>query len=357
MAERFYPGDPAGQNRSGTLPLLAVAACVIGAVATARALVRSRAALDLAGKRVLVTGGSRGLGLILARKLAAQGARVAICARDPEELARARQDIGKASPGAETVVTLVCDLTDKSQTLQLARDAESQLGGPIEILIHNAGLIQVGPMETQTEADYEEALRLHFWAAYHLTHAVLPSMRARRQGRIALIASIGGKVGIPHLLPYSTSKFALVGFGEGLRAEVLKDGILVTTVCPGTIRTGSPRNAFFKGQHEKEFTWFSVGDSLPILSQSADRCADEILDAVIHGDAELVTSLPGRMLALLHGLLPGLTADLMGQVNKLLPAPGGIGTERRKGYESQTALSPSILTALTEKAEDDNNQK
>ena len=346
-----------GRNNDGLIAALAVAAGAIGAAAAVRAWLRSRAALDLNGKNILITGGSRGLGLILARKLAAQGARIVICARDAEELTRARQDIATTSPDAPPVITLVCDLTEKAQIKQLIEGAQAQLGGPIEVLIHNAGIIQVGPMETQTEADYEEAMNIHFWAAYHLAHEVLPSMRTRRAGRIAFVASLGGKAPIPHMLPYCTSKFALVGFGEGLRAELLKDNIFVTTICPGTIRTGSPRNAYFKGQHDKEYTWFYMSDSLPGISQSADACANEIIDAVVHGDAEIITSLPGKALALFHGILPGVTSDLMGQVNKILPAPGGIGTERRKGHESQMLISLGILTVLTEKAEEDNNQK
>jgi NAD(P)-dependent dehydrogenase (short-subunit alcohol dehydrogenase family) len=345
------------RDKDGLWAALAIAAGTLGTVAAVRAWLRSRNTISLSGKNVLITGGSRGLGLILARKIAALGGRIVICARDAEDLTRARQDIAAAAPDAAPVITLVCDLTDKAQVKQLVRDAEAQLGGSIEVLVHNAGIIQVGPMETQTEADYDEAMKVHFWAAYHLSHEVLPNMRQQRTGRIAFIASLGGKAPIPHMLPYSTSKFALVGFGEGLRAELLKDNILVTTVCPGTIRTGSPRNAYFKGQHDKEYTWFYMSDSLPGISQSADACANEIIDAIIHGDAEIITSWPAKALALFHGILPGVTADLMGQVNKILPAPGGIGTERRKGHESQMLISPGILTALTEKAEDDNNQK
>ena len=75
---------------------------------------------------------------------------------------------------------------------------------------------------------------------------------------------------MPHLLPYSASKFALVGFSEGLRAELAKDGIRVTTVCPGLMRTGSPPNAAFKGRHREEYAWFALSDALPILSISAE---------------------------------------------------------------------------------------
>src|SRR6185503_4123757 len=122
--------------------------------------------------------------------------------------------------------------------------------------------------------------------------AVLPEMRARREGRIVNITSIGGKISVPHLLPYSASKFALVGLSEGLRAELAKDGIVVTTICPGLMRTGSPRNATFKGQHRAEYAWFSIGDSLPVTAMSADRAARQILTACKRGEAEVVLSVP-----------------------------------------------------------------
>src|SRR5204863_5194639 len=119
------------------------------------------------------------------------------------------------------------------------------------------------------------------------TLSVLPAMRRQGEGRIVNISSIGGKIAVPHLLPYDASKFALTGFSEGLRAELLKDGIYVTTVCPGLMRTGSPRNADFKGQHEAEYAWFSIGDSLPGMSMSAEAAAERIVTAFRQGEAEV----------------------------------------------------------------------
>ena len=84
---------------------------------------------------------------------------------------------------------------------------------------------------------------------------------------------------MPHMLPYSASKFAFSGFSRGLRSEVIKDGIVVTTVVPGLMRTGSPRNADFKGQNRLEHAWFSISDSLPFISMDADRAAEQILNA------------------------------------------------------------------------------
>ena len=227
----------------------------------------------------------------------------------------------------------------------------------LDVLINNAGTIQVGPVDLMTLDDYEEAMKVHFWGPLYTTLAVLPGMRQRRQGRIVNISSIGGKLSMPHLLPYNASKFALVGLSEGLRAELAKDRIFVTTVCPGLMRTGSPPNAFFKGQHRAEYAWFSISDALPVLSQSAERAARQIIAACKRGEAEVVLSLPAKIATTLHALFPGCTADLLGLVNTLLlPAPGGIGTARRLGKDSSSQLSPSWLTSLSDKAAQRNNE-
>jgi NAD(P)-dependent dehydrogenase (short-subunit alcohol dehydrogenase family) len=335
--------------------LLLGAAAAMGVVAGARYALRRSRAMNLAGKVALITGGSRGLGLVLARLLTEKGVKVVLCARDAEELKRAQQTLvgGNIPAGAVSIYT--CDVTDATQvkgTVLAARDRYGQ----IDILINNAGTIEVGPMEEMTDSDFEGAMRTHFWGPYQFVQAVLPEMRARKEGRIVNIASIGGLVSVPHLLPYAASKSALVGYSEGLRAELKKDGILVTTVCPGLMRTGSPRNAYFKGQNDKEYAWFKLSDSLPFTSMSAETAARQIVDALRYGDPFLVTSLPAQGAALLHGLFPGLIADALAEINRLLPEPGGIGTGRRSGAESESPLTPIPLTSLTDHAAARNNE-
>jgi short-subunit dehydrogenase len=158
------------------------------------------------------------------------------------------------------------------------------------------------------------------------------------------------------MIPYSASKFALVGYSEGLRAELLKDGILVTTVCPGLIRTGSPHHAIVKGQHEKEYAWFKIADALPLVTVSAETCAEQVLDACRIGRAEVVVSLPAKMLTALHNSIPGLFIDTLSVVNRLLPSPGGIGEQSTKGYESESAVSRSFVATLADQAAKANNE-
>jgi short-subunit dehydrogenase len=331
---------------------LLLAAAGVGALLATRALVRRWSEYDLRGKTVLITGGSRGLGLVMACEFAREGARLAICARDEGELERARADLKKL--GAQ-VIAVPCNVTERTQVNEMVSVVTDHYG-QVDVLVNNAGVIQVGPVEVMTLEDYDEAMRVHFWAPLYTTLAVLPEMRRRREGRIVNISSIGGKISVPHLVPYSASKFALVGLSEGLRAELQKDGVRVTTVCPGLMRTGSPRNATFKGQHRAEYAWFSISDALPVTAMMAERAARQIVDACKRGDAEIVLSIQAQLAVKFHALFPGLTQDLLGLVNRVLPGPGGIGRKRAKGKNSQSELSPSWLTVLNEKAAQRNNE-
>src|SRR5579862_3970057 len=321
-------------------------------VAAARVLRSLR--FDLQGKNVFISGGSRGLGLLLAHEFASRGARVAISGRDREALDRATESLRHA--GAE-VLPLETDISMREEAEQAVDQIRRKLGS-VDVLVNNAGTICVGPMETMTIDDYRNSLNTHFWGPYFATMAVLPEMQRRKQGRIVNISSIGGKISVPHLLPYSVGKFALTGFSEGLRSEALKDNVYVTTVCPGLMRTGSARNAFFKGDNKAEYAWFSISDSLPVLSMSARRAAREIVDACVRGNAEVVLSLPAKFAVKVHGFFPGTTADVLGLVNRLLPSPSSDGGERepKTGKQSFSEVSPSWLTALNERAAEQNNQ-
>ncbi|MEX0648184.1 MAG: SDR family oxidoreductase [Balneolaceae bacterium] len=301
----------------------------------------------LNGKVVLITGGSRGLGLILARQLAEEGARVVICARSEESLQRASVDLASRTT---KFLAIPCDITDEEQVRYMIRQIKEEMG-PVDVLINNAGIIQVGPIETMSKADYESALGVHFRGPFNLISEVLPDMKKRRRGRIVNIVSIGGKVSFPHLLPYNTSKFALSGFSEGLSAELWRYNIRLTTVYPGLMRTGSPENIDVKGQHEKEYAWFKIMDSLPLLSMNADRAARQIINAMKKGSKTITLSVPAKLAIAVHGIAPGLTITLFGLVNLLLPDPAGTDDKKtQKGYESESLLTSSFLTKKTDEA-------
>src|SRR5437764_6019203 len=313
---------------------VALVAAALGlGVAGNRFLQRLRA-IDLTGKVVLITGGSRGLGLALAEEFTHQGARLVLCARNESELERARRKI--VAMGAE-VLTIPCDITDREQVQRTVDQAATRFG-QIDVLVNNAGIITMGPLQAQTLKDFEESMAVMFWGSIYPTLAVLPTMVERQSGHIVNITSIGGKVSVPHLLPYSCAKFAQVGFSEGLHAELAKEGIHVLTVVPGLMRTGSPPNAFFKGQHRIEYALFNLLDTLPFTSISARKAAKQIVHATKRGDAEIILSIQAQLAVRFHGLFPGVTADVLGLVNRLLPGSGVMLRQRSAGWGKKVRL-------------------
>lgn len=331
---------------------LLLAGAGLGAVLALRKMSRNAKEFSFKDRTVLITGGSRGLGLVMARMLAEQGAKIAFCSRTPHQVEAARAEL---EAGGATVLALNCDVSDQAQVKEMVAHIANTLG-PVEVLINCAGVIQAGPLAEMEVADFQEAMDIHYWGTLYTMLEVIPGMKERGEGRIVNITSIGGKVSVPHLTPYSGSKFAQVGLSEGFRAELLQHNIYVTTVCPGLMRTGSARNAFVKGQHEKEYSLFSLVDASPMISLSADRAAREVLDACRYGKAEVTLGLNAQFISVLHGLFPGMVTDMMGVVNRFLPGPGGIGKARRRGYESETKVSQSVLTAPLQKAAEENNE-
>lgn len=335
------------------IPLLGKAAIAVAA-GIGFSLMRRGHTFDFAGKTVVITGGSRGLGLLLARQLARERANLVLLARNPKELKNAAVEL--EGVGA-SVLPIRCDVRKQDQVEHAIRQVLEQLGR-IDVLINNAGIIQVGPLEHMTHEDFEDAMAVHFYGPLYTTLAVLPHMRARGGGRIVNVSSIGGRISVPHLVPYSASKFALVGLSDGLRAELRQHNILVTTVVPGLMRTGSPPNARFKGRHRKEYAWFAVSDSLPVMSVNAERAASKIIEACRHGAARLTIGLHTKAAILLNELFPGTSAGVAALVNRMLPSPDPSGSkELYSGWESQSALAPSLLTKLSDEATARNNER
>ncbi|WP_069816474.1 SDR family NAD(P)-dependent oxidoreductase [Streptomyces sp. TP-A0874] len=302
----------------------------------------------------LVSGGSRGLGLAVARELAGRGYRLAICARDGQELGRACHDL--LGRGAE-VLAHTADLTEPGAPEEFVTAARQRFGR-IDWLVNNAGIIQVGPMSAMREDDFRAAMEVMFFAPLALVRAVLPVMRAQGDGRIVTVTSIGGKVAAPHLLPYVCAKFAAVGLGEGLHAELAGTGISATTVVPGLMRTGSDRRALFRGREEREYAWFSTAAALPVLSADADRAARAIVRAGLLRRSEVTVGLPAALLSRAAGLAPGLSARACGLVARALPRTDSAATEREplEGHRAAGRLGGRVrwieraVTALNNRA-------
>lgn len=333
--------------------LSGLAAGVAAALLGSR-LTRQRRAIDFAGRIVLITGGSRGLGLVMARKLAAQGARLVLMARDELELDRAKRLL-EEEYGAD-VLAIRCDVRRRADVRAgVARVLEHW--NHVDVLINNAGVIQVGPLEHMEHEDFENTMATHFWGPLHMMLELIPSMRRRGFGHIVNISSIGGRIAVPHLAPYSASKFALTGLSDAVRGELAPHGIRVTTVCPGLMRTGSPVNAQVKGKHEAEYAWFAIFDSLPGFSISAERAADQILTACAYGDPELTIGVQARAAVVLNAVAPSFLAHMTAIAARVLPGPAGAdGDSPKRGRESESKWAPSLATTLTDRAAVLNNE-
>ncbi len=334
--------------------MVATVLAAVGGVVALRTVGRPEP-MDFRGRSVVITGGSRGLGLVLARQLASEGARLTLLARDQAELNRAEQEL--SAKGAE-VLAFPCDVRYQRE-VESAVERIIQRFGTIDVLINNAGIIQVGPLEHMEVADFEDAMATHMWGPLYTMLASVPHMKKQGGGRIVNISSIGGKLSVPHLAPYSASKFALIGLSDGMRAELVKDKIHVTTVAPGLLRTGSHYNALFKGRNREEFSWFAIADGLPLTSISAERAAQQIIEACRKGEPELTITIQARAASIMNNAFPGLTAKLMMLTTRLLPAATPDkekGRENHTGWESQSPLAPSPLTQLVDKAAEENNE-
>jgi NAD(P)-dependent dehydrogenase (short-subunit alcohol dehydrogenase family) len=317
-------------------------AAIGGAGLVAWSALRRSAPMDLTGKVVLITGGSRGLGLQLAREFGAHGAILVICSRDEAELARAAEDLRGRGIQAHAIR---CDVSDQRQCEHLIAEAVRK-AGTIDVLVNNAGVIQVGPLSELTVADFEQAMNVIFWGTLYPTFAAIPVLERRPVARIVNITSVGGKISVPHLLPYSCAKFAAVAFSEGLRAELSRSSIKVTTIVPGLMRTGSHLQALFKGDRSKEYAWFSLGAATPLVSISAERAARSIVRATIRGDAERILSLPADLAARIHGIAPGFTAAISSLVQRMLPRQAGRGDGRAAtGAEARALLNSRLINA------------
>lgn len=293
------------------------AAATLTAYRLASALSR-RVSFD--GARVLILGGNRGLGLEIARALASDGARLALVGRTESQLDTAAAEL--RGRGAEVHIR-AADLMPEGAAADAVAWAVDAMGG-LDALVYVAGIIAVSPLEHLTRQDDEVAMAIHYWAPREALLAALPHLERSEVARVAVISSIAGRVASPHLISYTSSKFALSGLADGLRTPFRRRGVHLTTVNPGLMRTGSPRNAAFKGDAAKEYGWFAPRVGTPLSSIDSGRAARQIVDAMRHGRARLTITAQARLLHLVDTVFPELAADAMELMERhYLPAPVG----------------------------------
>jgi NAD(P)-dependent dehydrogenase (short-subunit alcohol dehydrogenase family) len=338
-----------GAPRSRQLPL-AMAGFGVGAALAwwAASASRRHARESFRHRVVLITGGARGLGLELARLFADEGAYIAIVGRDMSTLMDVKEEL--RTRGAADVDAFTCDVTSRAQAESAVVRMISRWGR-LDVLVNNAGIMLSAPLERVKIEDFEKAMAVHFWAPLFLMRAAAPHMARQGDGRIVNIASIGGRVAVPHLLPYCASKHALVGLSDGMRAELARQHIAVTTVCPGLMRTGSHLNANFRGRQELEFALFALLDAWPLTSTNAERAARRIVEATRARRAHLTITVQAKLLALLNTVAPETFATAVALANRLLPRSGGQNPfEEKTGWESRPRWLPSIVTRLADRA-------
>jgi NAD(P)-dependent dehydrogenase (short-subunit alcohol dehydrogenase family) len=340
-----------GKSRSGlpsnsTIASVALAAGAIGlAIAS-----RYRSRYNFENKVVVITGGSRGLGLVLARELASRGASLGLLARDGLELARARRTIDSDS----LVQLLPADVTDPAQVEQ-AFSTMIRRFGRIDVVVNNAGQILSAPFSDTSNEDFKAMLDVHFWGTLHVSRAALPHLSRQGDGRIINICSIGGRVPVPHLSAYCASKHAQAGLSAVMAEELRTQGICVTTVLPGLMRTGSHIQAWFKGDHATEFALFSLIGGAPVTSMSAERAARLILAASARGQSDAVIPFTYRQIAKLSAIAPNAIIAPLAAVSALMPGP-----QSRVAVQGKDLQLPKLVKAvgtMNERAADRNNQR
>ena len=254
---------------------------------------------------VFIPGGSTGIGLAAAERLAARGADVAIFARRREPLEAAAAAIAaRRQRSAQRVVWRQCDVADAAQVSAVLGDAITELGAP-DLLINCAGRAVPDYFERIGAAQLDETLRINLAGTWHATQVVAPHMRARRSGHIVNVSSLAGLIGVFGYTDYCASKFALIGFSEALRAELRRDGVAVSVLCPPD--TDTPALAAENRTKPPETHAVSAGASL----LSADAVADALLAGIARRRFLIIPGREARLAYLAKRLFPGLVAWVM----------------------------------------------
>lgn len=320
---------------------------VCAGVATA---VRARSSRPLGtwqGRVALITGGSRGLGLALARECGAQGTAVWLVARDSDELTEA---VAQLRDEGVDAYAYAADITDAEQASQAVR-AVVDHHGRLDILINDAGVITSMPFENAELSDFDESLRTHFWGPLYLIRAALPYLRQAGPAHIVNVSSIGGRVGVPHLSPYCAGKFALCGLSDTLRAELAPYDVWVTTASPGLMRTGSLRQVKVRGSHEAEARMFALVGGTRLTTISADGAARAIIRAARCGRATVAPNWQSRFAQVVTTLAPNMSASIASLVNELvLPRPVPATSPSRRIADVDLKWASPLLSKKLESA-------
>src|SRR5258708_2955628 len=260
--------------------------------------------MDFHDRRAWITGASSGIGEALASAFHQAGAKLILSARREDELRRVQSACGD-EPNTRV---LPLDVTNASELAQKTQQALAMFGG-IDILVLNAGITQRSRTRETDESVYRRLMEVNFFAPEAMARAVLPAMLAQKSGHIVVISSVAGKFGVPMRSGYSATKFALHGFFEALRAEEERNGVHVTMVCPGYIRTDISLSAL-RGDGRKH----AKMDSELAHGMPADECARQILRGIVRKKKEIVVAgVREKSLVYVKRFIPTLLARMIGR--------------------------------------------
>ena len=258
---------------------------------------------QLKGKNAIVTGASRGLGVHIARALAAEGVNVALVARGAEAIARLAAELSGTGVKA---VPLAADLSDLKGLDSVIERAEAQLG-PIDILVNNAGIDGIRVFVEESASQTEEMLRVNLLSPMQLTHKLLPKLLARQSGHIVNIASLAGKSAAPYSVSYSSSKAGLVTFSQCLRNELHGSGVSVSVICPGFVTD--------EGMFSLNMRKYGARVSPLLGTSKPEHVSRAVIRALRNDSVELpVNPGPIRLIMALTQLAPGAVAWVQDRV-------------------------------------------
>ncbi len=238
----------------------------------------------LAGKSALVTGAAGGIGRAIAMRLAEKGVRLALVDRDPFGLAATRRDAERV--GVETL-EYVCDVARREEVTNVTQEVIDRWAG-VDLLVNNAGVTYHGPTHTMPAEEWDRLIAINLNSHVQFTCELLPSLLARPEAHVLNVCSVLGLSGMPRVAAYCTSKFAMVGFSESLRAEYGRVGLGVTALCPGFVRTGlfsAARPEREGGETKSPPAWLCV---------TPERVADRAVRAIERNEQRTVIDPRGR---------------------------------------------------------------
>ena len=254
------------------------------------------------GKRVLLTGGSSGIGKAVAGQLMQCGAELILLARNEEKLARARSELEARSEGQSTVETLSADVGDPGTLEAPIRKLSDEKA--IDILINNAGVVMPGHFLELPPSEFDDMMRINYYGSVHLTRLLLPAMYERGTGHVAFVSSLAGLMGIFGYTAYSASKFAIRGFAEALRCEAKPKGVTISVCYPPD--TDTPQHAF-EQQHLPDETRAIAGNAKLL---SADAVAEKLLKGMTSGCFHIVPGFSSHMADVAYRLFPGMVRSM-----------------------------------------------